>query len=275
MWRLSGFADEISPDLEAQIETLAAESMRWLDLRGVWGKNVLDLTDDEIGEIEARLDRGGVQVAAIASPIGKIPITENFDPHLDAFRRAITIAHQLRCPCIRIFSFFLPPDENPARYRDEVLRRVAALVRLAEDAELTLVHENERQIYGDVPERCLDLLTAIGSPALRAVWDPANFVHCGIRPFTDGYALLRPHIAYVHVKDARAGQSGAVPAGEGDSQWPETLVALRDSGFDGVCSLEPHLQQGGAFGGFSGAEGFRTAATAFKALMREHGIAWQ
>ncbi|MGH2560756.1 MAG: sugar phosphate isomerase/epimerase family protein [Thermomicrobiales bacterium] len=275
MWKLSGFADEISPDLDVQIETLKGESMQYLDLRGVWGKNVLDLTDDELGAIKAALDRNGIQVAAIASPIGKSPIGGSFAPQLDAFRRGLIIAHHFGCSSIRIFSFFLPEGEDPARHRDEVLKRLAELVGLAEASGVTLVHENERGIYGDVPDRCVDLLSAIGSPTLRAVWDPANFVHCGVRPFTDSYAMLRPYIAAVHVKDARAGQSGAVPAGQGDSQWPEAIAALRDSEFDGVFSLEPHLQQGGRFGGFSGADGFRTAAAAFKTLLRERDVAWQ
>jgi sugar phosphate isomerase/epimerase len=275
VWRLTGFADEISPDLGEQIATLRAESMRWLDLRGVWNKNVLDLTDEELMTITSDLDRAGIGVAAIGSPIGKIPIGDDFAAHLAAFRRALTVARRLDAAYIRIFSFFMPPEQDPARHRDSVLNRLAELVREAEATGVTLVHENERNIYGDTPERCLDLLNSIGSPYLRAVWDPANFVHCGVRPFAGGYEMLRPYIAYVHVKDARSGQSGAVPAGEGDSDWPETIKALRDSGFDGFFSLEPHLQQGGTYGGFSGPDGFRRAASAFKGLLREQHIPWQ
>ena len=274
MWRLSAFADEISPDLDRQIETLTAERIRWLDLRGVWNKNVLDLSDDELDRTKAALDQHGIGVAAIGSPIGKIPITDPFASHLDAFHRTLAIARHLESPYVRVFSFFMPPGEEPARHRDAVLRRLTALVRAAEAADITLLHENERHIYGDTPDRCHDLLTAIGSSRLGAVWDPANFVNRGVRPFAEGYELLRPFIAYVHVKDAVLGEAGAVPAGKGDGDWPATITALRDSGFDGFFALEPHLARGGRFGGFSGTDDFRTAVKAFKHLLQQQNVAW-
>jgi len=274
MWTLTGFADEISPDLDVQLDTLAAEDIAHLELRGVWGKNVLALDDDEIGRIRAALAARGVKVSAIGSPIGKIGIAEPFAPHLADFRRALDIARWLDAPYVRIFSFFMPEGEDPARYREAVLDRLGALVHAAEGTGVTLLHENERHIYGDVPSRCLDLLTAIDSPALRMTWDPANFVLCGVRPFSDGYAALRRYIAYVHVKDARFDTGQVVPAGEGDGEWRETLAALRASGFDGFFSLEPHLKEAGPYAGFSGPDLFRTAAQAFKGLLREQGIAW-
>lgn len=274
MWTLTGFADEISPDLEVQVETLQAESMRYLELRGVWGKNVLKLTDDELAAIKTRLDRAGIRVSSIGSPIGKIGIRDPFGPHLQDFERALRVAEFFGAPYVRIFSFFIPEGEDPTRYRDEVLERVGRLARLAEGRGVTLLHENEKHIYGDTPDRCLDILTAVGSPVLRAAWDPANFVQCGVRPFAEGYALLRPYIAYVHVKDALLATGEVVPAGQGDGQVRETLAALRNSGFDGFFSLEPHLKAAGPYGGFSGPELFRTAARAFKDLLRELSIPW-
>lgn len=275
MWTLTGFADEISPELDAQVETLHQESMRFLELRGVWGANVLGLTEQQVTTIKERLAEAGIAVSAIGSPIGKIPITADFAPHLDAFQRALDLARAFDAPYLRIFSFFIPEGHDPANYRDEVLSRLTRLARAAEGTGVTLVHENEKEIYGDTPARCLDLLTAIDSPVLRAVWDPANFVQVGVKPFTEGYAALRPYIAYVHVKDALLGSSQVVPAGQGDGQLRETLAALRDSGFDGFFSLEPHLQTAGKFSGFSGPELFRTAALAFKELLREQGIPWR
>ncbi|MDP9373674.1 MAG: sugar phosphate isomerase/epimerase, partial [Chloroflexota bacterium] len=241
MWTLTGFADEISPDLDEQLATLAAEGMRYLEFRGVWGKNVLKLSDDELARVRAGLARAGVDVSSIGSPIGKIAITDDFAPHLAAFERALHVARVLDAPYIRIFSFFIPAGEDPARYREEVLERLGRIVRAAEGSDVTLVHENEKEIYGDIPARCLDLLTAIDSPRLRAAWDPANFVQCGVRPHPEGYEGLRPLIAYVHVKDALLGSGQVVPAGQGDGQLRETIAALRESGFDGFFSLEPHL----------------------------------
>ena len=54
---------------------------------------------------------------------------------------------------------------------------------------------------------------SVGSPHLRLAWDPANFVQVGIRPYTDGYAALRPHLEYLQVKDALLADATVVPAG--------------------------------------------------------------
>lgn len=275
MWTLSAFADEISPDLDVQVETLLREGITRLELRGVAGKNVLALTDAEIETLKATLNRHGIKVSSIGSPIGKIKIGDEFGPHLAAFDRALHVARVLEAPFMRIFSFFMPPGEDPARYRDQVLERIHVLARRAEGAGVTLLHENEKEIYGDIPSRCLDILTQVNSPTLRAAWDPANFVQCGVRPYSDGFAALRPFIAYIHVKDAVLSTGAVVPAGQGDGEWPATLTALRSSGFDGCFSLEPHLQEAGPFAGFSGPALFGVAAKAFKALLAQQQIEWR
>ena len=274
MWTITGFADEISPDLDMQLDTLAEESIRYLEFRGVWNKNVLDLSDSEIATFKTTLGQRGVKVSSIGSPIGKIPIADDFAPHLERFQRALQVARMMEAPYIRIFSFFMPAGDDPARYRDDVLERMGQLVRAAEGSGVTLLHENEKEIYGDIPSRCLDILTQIDSPILRAAWDPANFVQCGVRPHTEGYDSLRPFIVYVHIKDALLASGQVVPAGQGDGEIRETIAALRASGFDGFFSLEPHLAAAGTFSGFSGPDLFRVAATAFKDLLREQQIAW-
>ena len=274
MWTLTAFADEIDPDLEAQLATLALESISRIEVRGVWGKNVLQLSDEELSHLASALAARGVTVSAIGSPIGKIGIADDFAPHLADFRRALDVARRLDAPYVRIFSFFIPPGDDPLRHRDAVLDRLDRLVREADGTGVILLHENEKHIYGDTPARCHDLLATIDSPVLRAAWDPANFVQCGVRPHAEGYALLRPFIAYVHVKDALRGAGQVVPAGKGDGELRETLAALHASGFDGFFSLEPHLQSAGPFSGFSGPDLFRTAAHAFKDLLREQRIPW-
>jgi sugar phosphate isomerase/epimerase len=274
-WTLTGFADEISPDLDEQLDTLAAEQMRYLELRGVWGKNVLKLSDDELRQVKATLDDRGVKVSSIGSPIGKIKIGDDFAPHLEEFRRTLYCARALEAPFIRIFSFFIPQGDDPAKYRDEVIARLGAIAKEAEGHNVTLLHENEKEIYGDVPTRCLDIITSVNSPVLRVAWDPANFVQCGVRPHTEGYPMLRPYIAYVHVKDALLGSGQVVPAGQGDGQVRDTVAALKSSGFDGFFSLEPHLKSGGTYAGFSGPDLFRTAVQAFKGVLAEQGIEWE
>ncbi len=275
MWTLTGFADEISPDLDEQLDTLAQESIRYMELRSVWNTNVLDLTDEELGRVKSAVSERGVGVSSIGSPIGKVPITDPFGPHLVRFRRALHAADVMQTPYVRVFSFFIPEGQEAALYRDEVLERMGVLAGEAEDTGVTLLHENEKEIYGDVPARCADILAGVDSPALRAAWDAANFVQCGVRhPYTEGYELLRPYVEYVHVKDALAGSGRVLPAGEGDGEIRETLSSLHDSGFDGFFSLEPHLASSGTYSGFSGPELFRRAAGAFKDLLRQQAIEW-
>jgi sugar phosphate isomerase/epimerase len=272
---LSGFADEISPDPQVQLATLAAESISHLELRSAWSVNVADLSDEQVAALRTALDDAGVRVSAIGSPIGKIPVAAPLPPELERMRRVADVAAALGTTIVRVFSFFIPAGEPPERHRNHVIDRMGALTRVAEDRGLVLAHENEKEIYGDVPGRCADLITAVDSPALRATFDPANFVQCGARPFSDAYAPLRPYLVYLQVKDALAASGEVVPAGQGDGELRETLAALREEGFAGYMSLEPHLAQAGRFGGFSGPEGFHRAAEALKFLLNEASIPWQ
>jgi sugar phosphate isomerase/epimerase len=275
LWTLTGFADEISPELDEQLDTLAQESISHMELRSVWNTNVLDLTDDELEWVKSASAQRGIGISSIGSPIGKVSVAEAFGPHLERFRRALRAADAMEAPYVRVFSFFIPEGQEPVRYREEVIDRMGTLAGEAEDSGVRLLHENEKEIYGDVPSRCVDILAGVGSPALRAAWDAANFVQCGVsQPFAEGYESLRPYIEYVHVKDALSGSGKVVPAGEGDGQLPETLSALRASGFDGFFSLEPHLASSGTYSGFSGPELFRKAAGAFKELLRRQDIEW-
>ena len=275
MWTLTGFADEISPDLDEQLDTLAAVSIRYLELRSVWERNVLDLSDEELAAVKSAVSERGVGVSSIGSPIGKVPITEPFELHLERFRHALRAAGVMGAPYVRVFSFFIPDGQDPGQYCDVVLERLGVLAQEAQEAGVTLLHENEKSIYGDVPDRCREILEGVDSPALRAAWDAANFVQCGVdHPHDAGYEALRPFVGYVHVKDALAGSGKVVPAGEGDGQLRETVSALRASGFDGFFSLEPHLASAGTYSGFSGPALFREAAGAFKALLREQEIPW-
>lgn len=274
MWTITGFADEIAEELEEQLETLASEKVGYLELRAAWGVNVLDLTDEQVARVKTALAERGIKVSSIGSPIGKIHITDPFEPHLERFRRALWCAKELGAPFIRIFSFWIPEGKHE-EYRSEVMRRLEAIVREAEGTGITLLHENEKHIYGDVPRRCLDIVESIQSPTLRVAWDPANFVQCGVRPFTEGYELLRPYIAYVHVKDFSTSLERVTPAGEGDGEFRETIRALRDSGFDGFFSMEPHLSAAGEFSGFSGPDLFKKALHAFRRILQEEGISWR
>src|ERR1700760_2258277 len=272
---LSGFADEISPDLDTQLDVLAQLSIRHLELRSAWSTNVAELDDQQVGRIRRALDGAGVAVSAIGSPIGKIPVDAPLGAELDRLRRVADIAGALGTSLVRVFSFFLPPGRDPAEFRGAVLDRMAALAGVAEERGLVLAHENEKEIYGDVPERCAEIIRVVGSPALRATFDSANFVQCGVAaPHDQGYPLLAPYLEYLQVKDALAATGAVVPAGMGDGQVRRTLAALDESGFAGFVSLEPHLAVAGRFGGFSGPEDFTRAARALVGLLDGLGMSW-
>ncbi len=275
MWTLSGFVDEISPDLDEQCDLAVELGLTHVEVRSAWDVNVLDLDDDQLARVEKTLRARDLRTSSVGSPIGKIGVTDDFDAHLVRMGRAVEVAHRLEAPYIRIFSFFLPEGDDPAVHRDEVLRRMAALADVARAGDVVLLHENEKEIYGDVPQRCLDVVESVGSAHLRLAWDPANFVQVGVAPFTEGYALLRPHVEYVQIKDALKDDGTVVPAGEGDGEVAVTVRALHEDGFDGFFSLEPHLAQTDRFGGRSGPELFARAHAAFTGLLTTEGIQYR
>jgi sugar phosphate isomerase/epimerase len=271
---LTGFADEISQDLEVQLDVLQSEGIRHLELRNVWGKNVLELTDEEAARLKQRLQERGFKLSSIGSPIGKIRISDPFEPHLKSFSRAIELARYLEAPYIRIFSFFIPEGEEAGTYEGEVLSRMKQLTAIAEREDIRLVHENEKHVYGDTGERCLGILQACDSPQLRAAFDPANFVQCGVRPMTDAYPLLAPYVAYIHIKDALMDSGEVVPAGHGDGELPQLVQELKRRQYAGFMSLEPHLSAAGTFEGYSRPDLFVAAVRALKKLLKEHEVEW-
>ena len=271
-WTLSGFGDEIDPDPRIQVAVLQALGARHIEVRSAWGTNVVDLDDDRLARLAALLKDAGMAVSAVASPIGKVDVALDAEHEVERLQRIIRVAHALETPDIRVFSFFRAEGVSAESIRDDVLVRMRMLADLAEREHVTLLHENEKAIYGDVPERILDLVESVGSPALRLAWDNANFVQVGVRPFTDAYGPLRPYVDYLQVKDAVAATGAVVPAGEGDGQLPETLAALRDSGYAGFASLEPHLDDAFELGGFSGPAAFGRAARAFAGVLADIGV---
>ncbi|MFJ6533141.1 sugar phosphate isomerase/epimerase family protein [Microbacterium sp. NPDC091662] len=271
-WKLSGFGDEIDPDPAVQIAVLQALGAQHIEVRSAWGVNIVDLDESQLTQLSAVVRERGMAVSAVASPIGKVDVSLPVEHEVGRLQRAIRAADVLETPYIRIFSFFRDENLSAEDIRDDVLVRMAALARTAEAAGVTLVHENEKDIYGDIPARVLDVIESVGSDRLRIAWDNANFVQVGVRPFTDGYAMLRPHLEYLQLKDALAATGEVVPVGEGDGELRETLTALRDDGYAGFASLEPHLADVNALGGFSGPAAFGRAGRALRTLTDEIGV---
>ena len=270
--KLCGFADEISPELDEQIKTCKELGVTYFELRGVYGKNVLDFDKSVRIEVKSKLEDAGIGVASIGSPIGKVKIDEPWEKHFERFKIAVESAEFFEAPFIRIFSYYPANEEDDIhKHRDEVIRRMKAKADYVKDRTVTLVHENEKGIYGDTGKNCLDLLKGVDSPKLRAAFDFGNFVQVGDNPL-DNWQLLKPYSAHIHVKDVKRSEDRAVPAGHGDGHLEEILVDLNKSGYSGFLSLEPHLQAAKQFSGFSGPALFKMAAEALKAICKKNGI---
>ena len=274
MFTLSAFADEISPDPQEQLDVLTRCGVKHIEFRSILKTNVLDLTDLQIGEFKSLLDRHGFRLSAIGSPIGKVKIDQPFEPHLQRFERAVELAKRFGTPNIRVFSYYKPDGTDWPRWRGEVIDRLTEQAGRAEAAGVTLFHENEHNIYGDSPERVVDLLASVGSPAFRAAYDAANYVFCGYDPW-EGWQTTKERTAHLHIKDWKAGATHGSLCGEGDGRWPDVLADAVSRGYDGFATLEPHLLGGGPTGGVTGPELFPKAAEAFKRILEQAGASYQ
>lgn len=250
-YHISGFSDEIDSDIKVQFEHLNKLGIKYFEPRGINGTNISALTLDEAKQLKETMDKYGINASSIGSPIGKIGIKDEFEPHLEKLAHTIEIAKILGTKYIRVFSFFIPKEDDSAIYRDEVMARMKAMTALAVREGVILLHENEKDIYGDIAARCKDILDTVDSDNLRAVFDPANFVQCDQVTYPDAYEMLKDHVVYMHIKDALFADSSVVPAGHGDGRVRDILQALSDRNYDGFLSLEPHL---GSFDGLGDLE---------------------
>ena len=236
---LSAFADEASPVFDEQLRILREEGVTLIELRGADGKNCADLTLEEATALREKLDAAGIGLSALGSPYGKYPLAEPFEAHLDKFRHGLEICRVLGAKRIRMFSFY-PAGEVDEASRQEVLRRLEAMLNLAEEAGVQLVHENEKGIYGDTAERNADLLAHFGD-RLGFAFDPANFIQCGVKPI-EAFGQLHERITYMHIKDALMADGAVVCAGHGDGDVPEILRRLNaEREGEVILTVEPHL----------------------------------
>lgn len=248
---ITGFSDEINADLEIQLEEIKKLDIAYIEMRGVNGRNVSDYSIEEILIIKDQLDKAGVKVSAIGSPIGKIKIEEEFEPHFDLFKHLVAMAKVLETKYIRLFSFFIE-KASAETHREEVMRRMKAFCDYVEGSDIILLHENEKDIYGDTPERCKDIYDTMQSANLKLIFDPANYVQCHVETFPYAYEMLKEETIYYHIKDALFESGKVVPSGYGDGHVPEIIKALDQRDYEGFLSLEPHL---GHFDGFDDLEG--------------------
>jgi sugar phosphate isomerase/epimerase len=269
--KLAGFADEISPKMDEQIKVCKGLGVKFIELRAVEGKGVLDMPDSLQKEFLAKLKDNGMGIASIGSPIGKVKISDPWPAHFDKFKVAVERAEFFSAPLIRIFSFFPAKGEPYPQHRDEVMRRMQAMADYAKGHPVTLVHENEKDIYGEKVAGCVDIFKTVTSPKLRCAFDFANFLQAGEDPQTN-WEQLKTYVAHIHIKDYNKATKKVVPAGQGDGHVQAILEDAAKMGYSGFLSLEPHLKVAGPSSGETGPELFKTAADALKEICRKAGI---
>lgn len=275
---LTGFADEIDASLDNQIRVLKKLHMSYVEMRGVDGRSFVDYSEAEAKEIRKRLDDNGISLSAIGSPLGKIRITDDFAPHMELYKHTVELAHIMGTPNIRMFSFYGTEKEAPAVYREEVMNRLGQFADYATSNEVVLLHENEKGIYGETAEGCLDIMKQFYGDHFKSVFDFANFVQAR-QDTLEAYQMLKPYIAYIHVKDALWKDGRVVPAGYGDGNVKEILKKLKAEGYKGYLSLEPHMTEfvgfaaleknGKTEGKLSGEEAFTLAHDSLMKILEE------
>jgi len=236
----SAFADEISDDLDEQIDVLKKHNILYLEFRSAYGKNIADYTEDEAKEVFKKIEENNIKVSAIGSPIGKVDVNCDFKKYIEVFKHIMNLAHVFKTRYIRIFSFYVPAGDEE-KYTDVVIERLSKFAELAKDEGIVLLHENEKEIYGSNAFLCRKILSTINSPNLRATFDPANFVQCNVEVFPHAFDLLKDYIEYVHIKDARFSDGSVTVAGEGDGKLKEVIEELKKMNYNGFLSIEPHL----------------------------------
>lgn len=231
MIRLCAFADEAGSSIDSQILALKDNGISLIEVRSIDSKSVINFSDAEIARYKKAFDEAGITVWSIGSPIGKVDVSEDFDLYTQKVRRVGEIANMFGTRRVRGFSFYNAYDK-----KDEVIRRLNTMVEILKEYDVDYCHENEKEIYGDVADRVLDLVE--GVKGMKYVYDPANYLQCG----EDAAVALKKTLAYTdyfHIKDVDLTDDTLVPAGFGNGDIQGLCRAVEN--IDTVFTIEPHL----------------------------------
>ena len=277
---LSAFADEAGNTLEEQIAALKENNIKFIEPRFVGGKAILDHTDEELKEVYEKLAEAGIKVNSLGSPIGKYDVTLPFEPHYELFEKALKACKILHTDKMRMFSFFVEQDQL-AEYRDKVIDGLKYMVKRATEEGITLCHENESKIYGQMPREVLDVLTSV--EGLGGIFDPANY-RMNDGDVMDGIKATLTRLAYLHIKDAHYESQTVLPAGEGEGRIAEVInIVNAHTDADIYLTLEPHLldflayksidthELRGKYSFKNNREAFDFATNSLKKLLTENG----
>lgn len=232
MIKLAAFADEANASLDGQITALQRNGIEYVELRGLDGTNVSDITEEQAKEYAERLTKAGIKVWSIGSPIGKIKIDGDLDAHIEKFIHVCRLANIFGTDKIRMFSFYEAYEK-----KETVFSTLSKMVEIAKDFGVKLCHENEKKIYGDTLQRVLEIFENVSG--LYMIYDPANFLEVGEDPNAT-LPALHGKSEYFHIKDVVAKTGELVPAGNGDGQIDKLIDMIGNE--DKVLTVEPHLK---------------------------------
>ncbi len=269
MWTLAAVADEIDPDPWTQLAVLRDLGIGHLDLRTAWRRRAIDLTRAELTRLAEILAAHEAQVATIHAQTTPVDLREA-GWAVEQVERAIAAAQHLGARWVRIFPFVTrgPHDVD----RAEVVAHTSEMAKLTEHAGLTLLVTNHPETWGATSRAMADLVTGVGSAALRVALDPGGYLRAGVLPFPDAYGDVRARTACVQITDFSIQRRESVPAGSGDARIRETVAELSADRYDGLLVIEPHLPAHDQLGGRVGADNVVRAVQAFTEILEDEGI---
>ncbi|HTM49740.1 MAG TPA: sugar phosphate isomerase/epimerase family protein [Bryobacteraceae bacterium] len=258
LFRVASITDEFSPDIEKAVTSMAGIGMTGAELRMLYGKNIIDLTDEELDRAKQICSSHGMEIMSIASPLLKCVLPgapevdsrfqqdmfaakHNFEDQPRLTLRAFQIAHRLGARIIRVFSYWRSVE--PEKCFDGVLTALRGLADKAAKEDLIIGLENEHACNIATASETARVLDQIDHPNLQVVWDPANCYISGENPYPEGYRKLPiSRIAHVHAKDCHVDGHKPIwgPVGEGGIDWRGQIAALAVDGYKGWLSLETH-----------------------------------
>jgi len=261
-FRVSVINDEISQDFGHSCEVASREfGMQWIELRGMWNKNIVNLDAKEVAEARRILEKYQLKITDIASPLFKADwpgapkskVSEgggfgtNFNLDQDELLdRALDMAKAFQTDRVRCFDFWRLDDQAP--YRAAINEKLRQAASKAEKKGIILVLENEYDCNTATGAQAAKVLNAVQSPALMLNWDPGNAAAAGETPYPDGYNLLpKDRIGHCHCKDAvrKGKESDWAPMGGGVIDWAGQFKALKRDGYHLAVSLETHWRGAG------------------------------
>lgn len=246
---LTGFADEVSQDLEKQIQVTKELEWNAIEARSVWGTNIHDISEKDFERVRRVLDDAEVRVNCFGSTIANWSkrVSDPFDISIAEVERAIPRMHALETKLIRIMSYArcLGEEQN----KEERFRRLREICGRFIDAGITPVHENCMNYGGMSWCHSLELIDNV--PGMKLVFDTGNPViseDCSkmtgeTQDPAEFFKQVKKHIAYIHIKDARLenGAESFLYPGDGDACILQILQMLYDSNYQGGISIEPHM----------------------------------